>query len=294
MLLSLLRDVGVILESDTENREGRTFNNFLLSNNLEELKNEPTHIRDNGSQSCIDLICTDQPYIFTETGVLPSLDPHSKHNIIHGSLNFHNPCPPPYKRKVWDYKTANTNLIRRELLNTDWKSLFVCLNTDQMTLLFTDTLLNIFSRHIYSKTITCNDKDAPWITREVKSAIRRNSRVYRKWVNRGRNPTEHNTVREIQNSTSKLIREAKKAYFEKLSDELSVQNVFGLLLKESLIIRRLQISYPSLKTILILQIFPTKLKFLMIILQINAQTMKMIVFCLIFLLKQICLYRTLM
>ena len=49
--------------------EGRVFNNFLISNNLEELINEPTHIRDDGSQSCIDLICTDQSYIFTETGV---------------------------------------------------------------------------------------------------------------------------------------------------------------------------------------------------------------------------------
>ena len=117
-------------ENDTENREGRVLNNILMSNNLEELINEPTHIRDDGSQSCIDLICTDQPYIFTETGVLPSLDPHSKHNIIHGSLNFHNPCPPPYKRKVWDYKTAKIDLIRKELFNTDWKSLFFGLNTD--------------------------------------------------------------------------------------------------------------------------------------------------------------------
>ena len=90
-----------------------------------------------------------------------------------------------------------------------------------MTLVFTDTLLNIFSKHISNKTITCNDKDAPWITPQVKSSIRRNSRVYRKWVNRGRNPTEHSTVREVQNSTSKLILEAKRAYFEKLGDELS-------------------------------------------------------------------------
>ena len=208
-------------EQDTENREGRVLNNFLLSNNLVELINEPTHIRDNGSKSCIDLICTDQPYIFTETGVLPSLDSHSKHNIIHGSLNFHNPCPPPYKRKVWDYKTANTDLIRQELLNTDWKSLFFGLNTDQMSLVFTDTLLDIFSRYVSNKIIVCNDKDAPWITPELKSAIRRNSRVYRKWVNRGRDPIDHDIVREVQNSTNKLIREAKQSYFEKLGDKLS-------------------------------------------------------------------------
>ena len=192
-----------------------------MSNNLEELINEPTHIREDGSQSCIDLICTDQPYIFTQTGVLPSLDSHSKHNIIHGSLNFHTPCPPPYKRKVWDYKTAKTDLIRNDLLNTNWESLFMGLNTSEMSLIFTDTLLNTFSKHIPNKIITCNDKDAPWITPVVKSAIRRNSRIYRKWVKRGRNVSDHAHVREIQNSTNKLIREAKRSYFENLGHKLS-------------------------------------------------------------------------
>ena len=162
-------------ENDTENRGGRVFNNFLISNNLEELINEPTHIRDDRSQSCIDLICTDQPYVFTEVGVLPSLDLHSKHHIIHRSLNFHNPSPPPDKRKVWDYKTAKIDLIRNDLLNTNWESLFLGLNTDEMSLVFTDTLLSIFSRYISNNIITCNDKDAPWITSAVKSAIRRNS-----------------------------------------------------------------------------------------------------------------------
>ena len=62
-------------ENDIENWEGRIFSIFLLSNNLEELINEPTHIRDDGTQTCIDLICTDQPYRFTDTVVLQTLDP---------------------------------------------------------------------------------------------------------------------------------------------------------------------------------------------------------------------------
>ena len=208
-------------ENDTENSEGRVFNNFLISNNLDELINEPTHIRDDGSQSCIDLICTDQPYIFTETGVLQSLDPHSKHKIVHGTLNFHTPCPPPYKRKVWNYKSAKTNLIRNELLNTNWQSLFFNLSVNEMSLVFTDTFLGILSQHIYNEIITCDDKDAPWITPKVKSAIRRNSRVYRKWVKRGKNHDDHYKVREVQNSTNSLIREAKQTYYEKLGNKLS-------------------------------------------------------------------------
>ena len=81
-------------DQDIETREGRTFNSFLLTNDLIDVINEPTHIRDNGSQSCIDLICTNQVHLFTETGVLPSLDSHSKHNIIHmDHLSFIYPQP---------------------------------------------------------------------------------------------------------------------------------------------------------------------------------------------------------
>ena len=49
-------------ENDTENSRGCILSNFIISNNLDELVNEPTHIRDDGSQSCIDIICTDQPF----------------------------------------------------------------------------------------------------------------------------------------------------------------------------------------------------------------------------------------
>ena len=72
------------------------------------------------------------------------------------------------------------------------------------------------NKHISNKIITCNDKDTPWITPKMKTAIKRNSRVYRKWVNRGRNPATHINVQEVQNSTNTLIREAKFAYYDKL------------------------------------------------------------------------------
>ena len=81
--------------------------------------------------------------------------------------------------------------------------------------------MDIIAKHISSKIITCNEKDAAWITPEVNTAIKRNSRVYRKWVNRGRNPCDHNKVREIQNATNKLIKEAKLAYYTNLGYKLS-------------------------------------------------------------------------
>ena len=64
------------------------------------------------------------------------------------------------------------------------------LNVSEKGLVFTHIFLDTVAKHISNKIITCNDKDAPWITPEVKTAIKRNSRVYRRWVNRGRNPND--------------------------------------------------------------------------------------------------------
>ena len=182
-------------------------------------------MRDDGSQSCIDLICTNQPFLFTDSGVLPSLDSHSKHNITHGKLSISLPRPPPYKRKIWDYKTANIDRIRTDLSNVNWYDLFFNLNVSEMTLVFTDVFLDIMAKHISNRIITCNEKDAPWITPQVKTAIKRNSRVYRKWVKRWRSLHDKDNVRKVQNDTNKLINQAKSSYYANLGSKLSDSNV---------------------------------------------------------------------
>ena len=48
-----------------ENIQGKGFNNISISNNLDELINEPMHVPDKVSQSYTDLICTDQVNFFT-------------------------------------------------------------------------------------------------------------------------------------------------------------------------------------------------------------------------------------
>ena len=90
-----------------------------------------------------------------------------------------------------------------------------------MSIVFIDILVGVISKYVPNKIITCNDKDAPWITPKLKTTIRRNARVYHKWLKRGRNEQEHDNVREVQNITDKLIKQAKLAYYSKLGDELS-------------------------------------------------------------------------
>ena len=131
------------------------------------------------------------------------------------------PRPPPYKRKIYDYKAAKSDQIRYKLLNLNWHDLFSNLYVYEKALVFWDPFLDIMSKYIPNKTITCNDSDAPWITPVVKTAIKRNSRVYRKCVNCGKNTRGHDKVREVRNLTNKLIKEAKLAYYSNLGNKLS-------------------------------------------------------------------------
>ena len=100
------------------------------------------------------------------------------------------PSPPPYKRQVWDYSKANKEEIWNTLLNIDWSFKFLDLAVDEMTSVFTTSVMDIMLRYIPNKMIKCQDKDPPWITPEIKTAIKCKHRVYNKYVRRERKPEE--------------------------------------------------------------------------------------------------------
>ena len=84
----------------------------------------------------------------------------------------------PYKRNIWKYNQANVHSIKNSIGSTDWEELFAGKSVDDMVSILTDKLLSIMSDNIPNKVVTVHDKDPPWVTSEVKSAIKRNRRVF--------------------------------------------------------------------------------------------------------------------
>ena len=107
------------------------------------------------------------------------------------------------------------------IANVDWPSMFSGLDVDKMTHLFTSKCVRIFSEFIPNKTITCDNRDPPWMTPSLKSAIKRKHRVYNKYVRRGRKPDDWEYVRTVRNQTSSKITQAKDEYFSSLGKKLS-------------------------------------------------------------------------
>ena len=84
---------------DNEDHQGIALDEFIESNALFQLIDQPTHILEN-SKSCIDLIITNQPSLFVEFGVHPSLFRGCYHEIIFGKVAVSVPHLPPYKRRM--------------------------------------------------------------------------------------------------------------------------------------------------------------------------------------------------
>ena len=134
---------------DVDNIEGARLEPIISFYGLHQIINELTHKLSSPS-SCIDLIFTNQPNMITNSGVHPSPKLSSK-------VNMKIVYPPPYKRLVWDYCNANVEAINSAIESFNWEKAFDGKDIHAQVALFNETLLNIFSNFIPSRTKTFTD-----------------------------------------------------------------------------------------------------------------------------------------
>ena len=232
---------------------------FNLTNLLgyTQLINEPINIEPNKSPSCIDLIFASQPNLVIESGVHPSLYSMCHHQIIYAKISMKVYFPPPYIREVWHYNQAQEELIKRSVSKFDWDKAFKNQSTNEQVEILNNTLLNIFRNFIPHETIKCKSKDPPWLNKEIKNALRKKNRLYRKFISGGRTVHDQIQLNEITVTISDLITNSKNAYFtnlgKKLNDPSTSPKAYWSILKRFL--NKIQI--PIIPPLLVNNIFIT-------------------------------------
>ena len=128
------------------------------------------------------------------------------------------PRPPPYKRTAWEYDKANIDMIRQDLSSINWYEMFDGLDVSQAVDSFTTFFLSVIARHVPNREITCCDRDTPWITDDVKKAIKRKHCLYHRYVKRGRKPEDWTHVKQVKDDATKMITDAKNEYYSRLGE----------------------------------------------------------------------------
>ena len=172
--------------------------------------NDPTNFEPNKSPSCIDHIFTSQPNLVFESGVHPSLCRTCHHQIIFAKICFKVHSPPPFEREIWHYNRARVDLIKKSIQTFDWDRAFLDLNINDQVEIFNNTLFNIFRNFIPHETIKVSSKDPPWMNKEIKTALRRKNRLYKKYISGGRKQEDEINLNETTAIVSNLIAESKK------------------------------------------------------------------------------------
>ena len=208
-------------DGDT-NAEGRVIEDLLTSLNLTQIISEPTNFQPGKRPSCIDLIVTDQPNFVLESGTRPSLDPTCHHQIIHCKVNFRIPPPPPVDRKIWHYDKANTAAIRRSMLNFPWNQQ-LNLNSDVncQVKIFTETLLNIMSNFIPNEIKRMVPRDPPWITKSLKTMLKRKNRLYKNYKRHGYRDEDKARLEAFREECKKAVENSKLSYVSNLGNKVN-------------------------------------------------------------------------
>ena len=207
-------------KSDITSLEGSKIDTIANSYDLNQLIQEPTRIR-NSSSSCIDLIFTLQPNLVMESVIHSLLHSSCHHQIVFAKFNLSIFYPPPYERTVWYYERANTELIRRATDQFDWVRALSNVNVDEKVYFFTKTLPNIIQNFIPHEKIICDDRDPPWINKEIQKLMLEKSLAFKSYCYSNKGMFLFDIFKALQYQLNISIEESKEKYYTKLSSRLA-------------------------------------------------------------------------
>ena len=133
--------------SNKSNRVGIEPDNVKTSSGYSQLINEPMHFL-NKAFSCIDLIFCSDLNITSNCGI-EKTNEKCHHDITYRTLDFNVPVPPTYYRNMQILKKKP---FQKAISMFHWQKAFKNSNTNEITRILTDTVMNIFKNFILHKT----------------------------------------------------------------------------------------------------------------------------------------------
>ena len=173
---------------------------ILQHNNLTNTIHEPTRIT-HSTQT----ILTSHDLTIAETGTLQMDARLSDHKATYISLKVDYDTRHAYKRKIWQYKDADTDKLNYLIETFDWKHLLE--NTNSVEIAsdkFSTEYLKLVRECIPEKTITIRPKDKPWFDSVLRKFIRKRNRLRRKALRSKRHNDWHIKYKHIRNKVNNM------------------------------------------------------------------------------------------
>ena len=117
-----------------------------------------------------------------ESGVKHSLHANFHHQLVFVKFDLSIYYLPPYERTVWYYNRTNVDLIRRAIDLFDRDKTLRLNEVDKQVSIFSDILMNIMQNFVPNETIIHDDRNPPWINKEIKQLIEQKNQFYKRFI----------------------------------------------------------------------------------------------------------------
>ena len=86
--------------------------------------------------------------------------------------------------------------------------------------MFNKTIKNIMSNYIPHETITCDDRDPPWINKDIKQLVLDKNYAYKSYIRSDKSLKFFSQFQFLQTKLNSSIEESKNRYYSHLSHKL--------------------------------------------------------------------------
>lgn len=201
------------------NALGHRLYDFVKDRGFAQMIHEPTRVTPI-SESLLDLIITDIPGLFSDSGTLPRLHVSCDHCIIYGCLTLHTSSVHNYFRSYWDTRRTDWDALNQALLRAPWDNFYEATEEPQEVFRrWLNLFVEITQMYIPLKRTRVKARDKPWITQYIRHCMNVRRRLYRK----AKLINDRYSWERFHNADTeyfKAIHVAKNEYFSNLYDLL--------------------------------------------------------------------------
>ena len=205
--------------SDVTDYGGESLQYILDANSFDQIVRFPTRVNQNSLKSCLDLVLTSPTW---PTTTITSSAPigHSDHLTILGTIcSTNDPPTTPQKAirphsnstRIPLWSAANIKTLNETISCADWSDIYESTDVDEAWRRWKTKLSNIISHTLPHKRVTTSERPQPWLTRDLRSAIRLKHHRFREYL-KDRTPEKWTLFKEQRNTVTALTRRAKSNY----------------------------------------------------------------------------------
>ena len=143
-----------------------------------------------------------------------------------------------------------------------------------MVSIFNQTIINILCNFIPHETVLFDDRDPPWMNKEIKKLIHEKKSIFNCFRQNNNDKQLLDRLKDLQAQLNFLIEKSKGKYYSRLTSKLSgigkSSKAYWSILKTFLIGKKFHVFHRYLKTTNILQISRKKRNYSIHFLQISV------------------------